>query len=226
MTQHVYDEVIDMTRSSVFHAGYYDDEDKIVYLVFNNGTTVSRRLHPENTRETIRGVRSWGEQWNYGLKEADVGPVVNNGDEFIHRSQVTPADDGGPVVDQQAWDTFRRVLHDGVSGYYDEQFVEDCEYELRAALAAAIGSLPNAQAEPTEDDSHSPTAGPFADAAQNSEGTFIGVGFFDVPEDVRAKVLTAANGLADFVRTEVGEISNVVEQFDVQKVRDLFRRFM
>ena len=202
-----------MTRSSVFHAGYYDDEDKIVYLVFNNGTTVSRRLHPENTRETIRGVRSWGEQWNYGLKEADVGPVVNNGDEFIHRSQVTPADDGEPVVDQQVWAAFQKVLLDGVSGYYDEQFVEDCEYELRAALAAAL-----AQAEPQ--------SSKFEQAAQNSEGTFIGVGFFDVPEDVRAKVLTAANGLADFVRTEVGEISNVVEQFDVQKVRDLFRRFM
>ena len=225
MTQHVYDEVIDMTDSSVFHAGYYDDEDKVVYLVFNNGTTVSRYVHPHNTIDTIRRVKSWGSWWNYNLKQAESGPEVNSGDEFIHRSQVVGQEADDEPTHLDSWGVFTSHLRDH-SGIEITSHAGVYVYpeELRAALTAAIDSLLTAQSEPADDEPMK--VGPFTTAAQNSEGTFIGVGFFDVPEDVRTTVLTAANGLADFVRTEVGEISNVVEQFDVQKVRELFRRFV
>lgn len=225
MTQHIYDEVIDMTNSSVFHAGYWDDEDKVVYLVFNNGTTVSRKVHSFATTDDIERVRSWGTWWNYSLRNAESGPEVNSGDEFIHRSQVVEQATDNKPLDGDVWDALVSHFQDyfgvdinnqGGAHVYPE--------ELRAALTAAIDSLPTAQTEPA--DAEAEESGTFADAARDSEGTFIGLGFFDVPEDVRSTVLSAVNHFTDFIRTEVGDISNVVEQFDAGKVRDLFRRFM
>lgn len=86
MTELVYDYAIDMSDSSVFYQGFWDN-DGYLYLVFQNGTVVSRDLSGFSyTEEDVRAVDSWGGLWNTWLKNKPVVEGLDMNDvSFVHR---------------------------------------------------------------------------------------------------------------------------------------------
>lgn len=89
MTELVYDYAIDMSDSSVFYQGFWDN-DGYLYLVFQNGTVVSRDLSGFSySEEDVRAVDSWGGLWNTWLKNQPVVEGLDMNDvSFVHRDAV------------------------------------------------------------------------------------------------------------------------------------------
>lgn len=62
-----FDYAIDMTDSSVFAQGFWDNEARMLYLVFNNGTRAARHIAGWTT-PIVETVSSWGRIWNSTLR--------------------------------------------------------------------------------------------------------------------------------------------------------------
>ena len=62
-----FDYAIDMTDSSVFAQGFWDNDARVIYLVFNNGTRAARKIAGWTT-PVIERVFSWGGIWNSTLR--------------------------------------------------------------------------------------------------------------------------------------------------------------
>ena len=63
MTTLVYDHAPDVSESSVIYAAYWNNEDKVLYLVFNNGTVSSRYLPSGYQPHHFDAIASWGSWW-------------------------------------------------------------------------------------------------------------------------------------------------------------------
>lgn len=220
MTQHNYTHTIDMSDSSAFYQGFYDDVEKVLFLTFKNGTTSTRRVDPTTTPEDVEEIDSWGSLWWTSLINMPEGPRVVPGDEFVYRE---PAVEEEPSTvdsaDSDAWAVFSKELRKNLEEWYEDSFVDDYEDELRSALSAALST----NSEPTEEgDAQSEPEG-LADAVRNSEGTFIGIGFIDVPEAMQQRLLSTLGFVNEFVQEQVGEVKSLVEQYDVSTMRNFFR---
>lgn len=224
MTQHNYTHTIDMSDSSAFYQGFYDDVEKVLFLTFKNGTTSTRRVDPTTTPEDVEEIDSWGSLWWTSLINMPEGPRVAPGDEFVYRepaveeeSRTVQADPAGD--DSDAWAVFSKELRKNLEEWGDDCLVEDYEEELKSALNAAL----SANSEPTEAGNAQSEPEGLADAVRNSEGTFIGIGFVDVPEAMQQRLLSTLGFVNEFVQEQVGEVKSLVEQYDVSTMRNFFR---
>lgn len=222
MTQHNYTHVIDMSDSEAFYAGFYDDVDKVLYLTFKNGTNVSRQAPVETTPKHVEEIESWGQQWHSTLKHLPFGPDVEPGDEFVYRPAPVaevPAPQDNATVSDDLWFAFRNNLIERVAKYGEEWWIDDYEEELRESLAAAVEPNRN---EPTEVANESDDD--LAEATRNSEGTFLGIGFIDVPEDVEQRLTSILGFVNEFVRDDLGSsVKGLIQRYDVSQMRDFMR---
>ena len=228
--QHFYTHAIDMTNSEAFYQGFYDDVEKVLYLTFRTGTSTSRIVPSTTTPEDVDEIESWGRQWWASIKDMPTGPTVDPGDEFVYRAAPVQAEEPAaeePAVEREpvnedasiAWSTFKDTLVEATSEWGEEWYVEDYEDELRAALDAALATVAG---EPTETANDEPAEG-LAEATRNSEGTFVGIGFVDVPEDKEHALLSLLNGFNQFAREQVPGVQSFVERYNVTAMRNFMR---
>lgn len=225
--QHFYTHAIDMTDSEAFYQGFYDDVEKVLYLTFRTGTMTSRIVPSTTTPEDVEEIDSWGRQWWASIKDMPTGPTVDPGDEFVYREAPVQAALAAeatllPREDEptdEAWDTFKDALVEAVSEWGEEWYVEDYEDELRAALGAALATVAG---EPTETADDEPAEG-LPEAVRNGSGTFVGVGFIDVPDDLKQRLLSVVSIFDEFVQGEFGEVNSFVESYDIDTMRNFMR---
>lgn len=222
--QHFYTHAIDMTDSEAFYQGFYDDVEKVLYLTFRTGTMTSRIVPSTTTPEDVEEIDSWGRQWWASIKDMPTGPTVDPGDEFVYREAPVQAALAAeatllPREDEptdEAWDAFVSSLEN-----VDEDWIIDgSEAALQAAVAAALEA--ERQTVTTETANDEPAEG-LAEATRNSEGTFVGIGFIDVPDDLKQRLLSVVSIFDEFVQGEFGEVNSFVESYDIDTMRNFMR---
>lgn len=250
MTTVVYDHAPDVSESSVMHAVYWNNETKVLYLVFNNGTVSSRQLPPGFQSRHLDAVYSWGSWWNNYLKELPGAERVENGANFVHREQApepepvaeAPASAAVLTVDDTLVDVFVRSYdaYQNANNWFGSH-----EEAVRAGLksvAAFVNAEAAAKAAGAESDllpgvdpaEHYAREGrlrgwdaePEPEAEGNDDDTFVGIGFFDVPETLRPTLDKAVEFFDEFVQEQVGKVESSIESYTRKTLREAFRRFV
>lgn len=132
-----YTDYIDMSNSEVFDFGFFDKETGNIYLVFNNGTTVSRHVGSIDPST----VESWGRYWHDTLRWVS-GENLGTGNTFEH-SAAEPETDDGPVATGFAGDGERNLLTVQVDFNRDElvEVLSGLTDNLSAITTSALDGL-------------------------------------------------------------------------------------
>lgn len=231
MTDVVYDVAIDMSNSEAFAQGFADTEDSIIYLVFKNGSHVSRRPHPEYLTRAIAladegGTWSWGTYWHNYLKYADLGPDVSSGVTFVPRSE----------QEDEPEETFEPTR----AGSYTEAVAEDIldelntrhdidlglEYDLEFSdfvdiVQYVLANNPDETDTEPEADEQEPQGN-----SERASGTFVGLGYLGVSDEDRERIVGLLNATQNFISTLVPAAKPLLETYNVDDVRKLFGRFL
>lgn len=134
-----YTDYIDMSNSEVFDHGFLDKDTGQVYLVFNNGTTVSRYVG--SIDPSI--VESWGRYWHGTLRWAS-GENLGTGNTFEARAADLEIDDG-PAATEFVGDGERSLLTVQVTFNRDDvvEVLNGLTVNLSDLTTSAIDGLSN-----------------------------------------------------------------------------------
>lgn len=233
MTEVTYDVAIDMSDSTAFAQGFADTEEGIIYLVFKNGSHVSRKMDPAVLKWAIEcdensSYWSWGAYWHNVLKEYDLGPDVSDGATFVQRDD----------TDESAPDTIYDVASDGeryshrlalaLIDELDDRFSMDVEDytdfdDFAAAVQYVLAHTP--ADEQTDAQSEDEVPEPQANRS-DATGTFVGLGYLGVSDEERAHLTGLLGATQDFIGKLLPNVSPLLEVYNVDDVRSLFGRFL